>query len=136
MPLSCGPAVEEVAEQYARDLSTLLGNSRARKSHGAYYTPAVLVEHLIDSALQPLIEEALTAPTPATRINRLMAIAICDPACGAGAFPVAAARRIATAVAGQWAAWHSPTTPGPLGQPAPSTPAGRRVPLHRRSLAG
>lgn len=121
-------SVVGVADGYAEALSVVLpSTARARKSHGAYYTPPSLVECLLDSALQPLIDEALTAPTPAARINRLMTLTVCDPACGAGAFPVAAARRIATAVAAQWAAWQTPSDQGPLGQPAPSPDISRRA---------
>jgi type I restriction-modification system DNA methylase subunit len=119
--------VEEIAGEYATGLAELLGAGTARKSHGAYYTPPVLVECLLDSALQPLIDEALTAPTPAARINRLMTLTVCDPACGAGAFPVAAARRIARAVAAQWEAWRVSPDRGPLGEPRPSPDISRRA---------
>jgi len=53
-----------------------------RKEAGAFYTPAFLVEHLLDEALVPLL-------SPGER-GRVL-----DPACGTGAFLVPAARRIA-----------------------------------------
>lgn len=58
---------------------------------GAYYTPSQLVELVLDEALDPLIAEAETE-------EALLALAVADPACGAGAFPVGAQRRIATAL--------------------------------------
>lgn len=59
----------------------------ARRSGGVWYTPAHVVEHLLDAALEPILDR-----TPA---SRLLELRVCDPACGAGTFLAAAARRIA-----------------------------------------
>jgi type II restriction/modification system DNA methylase subunit YeeA len=59
-----------------------------RKSSGSYFTPPDLVSALLDSALDPLLDQCTT---PA----HVLAMTVCDPACGSGAFPVAAARRMA-----------------------------------------
>ncbi|MYN65614.1 MAG: N-6 DNA methylase [Acidobacteria bacterium] len=67
-----------------------------RKTTGSYYTPAPLVDCLLDSALQPVLEEAARQPNPEQAI---LGLRICDPACGSGHFLVAAARRIATRLA-------------------------------------
>ncbi|MDY0060308.1 MAG: hypothetical protein RBU45_10890 [Myxococcota bacterium] len=67
-----------------------------RKTAGAYTTPACLVEALLDTALQPLLERARAARTPG---RALLALRVLDPACGSGTFLVAAARRIAQALA-------------------------------------
>jgi len=80
-----------------RDLGaayTALLDEEQRKATGSYYTPPELVERLLDSAFEPLLEQ--TANHPAA----LMAITICDPACGAGYFLAAAARRIARRLPG------------------------------------
>jgi N-6 DNA Methylase len=87
------------AEQLAYTLETLPGNER--KETGSYYTPTSLVECLLDSALDPLLDEACAKGTPEERISALLDITVCDPACGSGHFLVAAARRIAKRVAAQ-----------------------------------
>jgi len=87
------------AEQLAYTLETLAGNER--KGSGSYYTPTSLVECLLDSALDPLLEEACALETPEQRISALLDITVCDPACGSGHFLVAAARRIAKRIAAE-----------------------------------
>jgi hypothetical protein len=80
-------------------LETLPGHER--KETGSYYTPTALVDCLLDSALDPLLDEACAKPTPAERIDALLGITVCDPACGSGHFLVAAARRIAKRIAAE-----------------------------------
>lgn len=92
-------SIDQVAADYEHALHRLPGRAQARKRAGAHYTPAELVETLIDEALQPLIDEAVDQPTVVDRITALAAITVCDPACGSGAFPAAAARRIGCALA-------------------------------------
>lgn len=70
----------------------------ARKLTGSYYTPDSLVQELIKSALEPVIERTL-ADNPQEPVNALLALSVCDPACGSGHFLLAAARRIAEEVA-------------------------------------
>ncbi|SCL16233.1 Methyltransferase domain-containing protein [Micromonospora nigra] len=77
----------------------LAGNER--KTTGSYYTPSSLVECLLDSALDPLLDEATALPTPEERIAALLDLTVCDPACGSGHFLIAAARRIAKRVAAE-----------------------------------
>lgn len=90
------------------DLVELAGNTR--KTTGSYYTPSSLIECLLDSALDPVVNDAIkrgeqvaTAagqPDPSEAIiTELLSLTICDPACGSGHFLVAAARRIAKQVA-------------------------------------
>lgn len=66
----------------------------ARKLSGSYYTPDSLVQELIKSALDPLIEQRLAANC-ANPIQALLNIRVIDPACGSGHFLLAAARRLA-----------------------------------------
>lgn len=70
----------------------------ARKLTGSYYTPDSLVQELIKSALEPVIERTL-AENPQEPVKALLALSVCDPACGSGHFLLAAARRIAEEVA-------------------------------------
>lgn len=70
----------------------------ARKLTGSYYTPDSLVQELIKSALDPVIEQRLSA-NPANPTEALLAIPVIDPACGSGHFLLAAARRLAEKLA-------------------------------------
>ncbi|MFJ1610188.1 Eco57I restriction-modification methylase domain-containing protein [Streptomyces sp. NPDC088253] len=90
------------------ELVELPGN--ARKTTGSYYTPSSLIDCLLDSALDPVIDDAVKRgeiratrsgqPDPRDAIvDELLSLTVCDPACGSGHFLVAAARRIAKRVA-------------------------------------
>ncbi|MFM0654445.1 Eco57I restriction-modification methylase domain-containing protein [Paraburkholderia sediminicola] len=70
----------------------------ARKLTGSYYTPDSLVQELIKGTLEPVVERTLQA-NPKEPVKALLAITVCDPACGSGHFLLAAARRIAEEVA-------------------------------------
>ena len=71
-----------------------------RKTTGSYYTPPELVDELVRTALVPVIEDRLRGvATTAEREQRLLAITVCDPACGSGHFLLAAARRLARELA-------------------------------------
>ena len=68
-----------------------------RKSTGSYYTPPQLVNELVRSALEPVIEERLAQVREAIKDEKesaLLSIKVCDPACGSGHFLLAAARRL------------------------------------------
>ncbi|MBK5002085.1 N-6 DNA methylase [Pseudomonas sp. S31] len=69
-----------------------------RKKSGSYYTPDSLVQELIKSALEPVIEQRLAA-NPANPSAAMLAIRVIDPACGSGHFLLAAARRLAEKLA-------------------------------------
>ncbi|MFE2012016.1 Eco57I restriction-modification methylase domain-containing protein [Streptomyces sp. NPDC059491] len=80
------------------ELRTLAGNER--KTTGSYYTPSALIDCLLDSALDPVMDDAVKSGT--TREEQeaaLLRLTVCDPACGSGHFLVAAARRIAKRLA-------------------------------------
>lgn len=78
------------------ELINTSGNER--KKSGSYYTPDSLVQELIKSALDPVIEQRLAAK-PDAPIEALLAIRVIDPACGSGHFLLAAARRLAEKLA-------------------------------------
>ena len=67
-----------------------------RKTSGSYYTPASLVDCLLNSALDPLLDEAEKSATPE---QSMLGLKICDPACGSGHFLIAASQRIARRLA-------------------------------------
>jgi hypothetical protein len=75
-------------------LETLAGNDR--KTSGSYYTPTDLVDLVLDTALDPVLDHAEKQSDPE---SALLAVTACDPAIGSGHFMVAAARRIANRLA-------------------------------------
>src|SRR5665647_646238 len=75
-------------------LESLAGNDR--KTTGSYYTPTSLIDLVLDETLTPLLDEAARKADPEAA---LLAMTVCDPACGSGHFLVAAARRIAERLA-------------------------------------
>ena len=80
---------------FASDVSERKGNQR--KTTGSYYTPDSLVQALLDTALDPVLDRTeAEADDPE---NALLRLTVIDPACGSGHFLLAAARRIATRVA-------------------------------------
>ena len=68
-----------------------------RKTTGSYYTPDSLVQALLDTALDPVLDRTETKADDAA--EALLRLTVIDPACGSGHFLLAAARRIATRVA-------------------------------------
>lgn len=82
------------ADERAFTLEVATGNER--KKSGSYYTPSELIALVLDEALEPLIDEAVRDADPE---QALLNLTVVDPACGSGHFVVAAARRIATALA-------------------------------------
>ena len=82
------------AEAAAFSLTTVAGNER--KTTGSYYTPTPLISALLDSALDPVLEQAASKPDPEAA---LLGLRVLDPACGSGHFLAAAAHRIARRLA-------------------------------------
>ncbi|MCA9692540.1 MAG: N-6 DNA methylase [Myxococcales bacterium] len=68
----------------------------ARKLTGSYFTPASLVDCLLDRALEPVLSDMCASADPE---RALLDVKVCDPACGAGQLLVAAAARIAVRLA-------------------------------------
>lgn len=70
-----------------------------RKSTGSYYTPDELVQELLDSALEPVLERRLRGLEGEAAERALLSIRVCDPATGSGHFLIAAAHRMARRLA-------------------------------------
>lgn len=96
------------ADERAFTLDVSTGNER--KKSGSYYTPSDLIALVLDEALNPIIDEAIRKSDPE---QALLDLTVVDPACGSGHFVVAAARRIAAALAGVRTGDTEPT-PGAL----------------------
>lgn len=79
-------------------LENLAGNDR--KTSGSYYTPTDLVDLVLDTALDPVLDDAEKGANTAQEAETaLLAVRVCDPAVGSAHFLVSAARRIATRLA-------------------------------------
>ena len=85
--LELHPIINAEARHFSLDSAS--GNER--KTTGSYYTPDSLVQCLLDSALDPVVAEAIKQPDPAAALLRLKVV---DPACGSGHFLIAAAHRL------------------------------------------
>lgn len=80
---------------FASDTSEQMGNQR--KTTGSYYTPDSLVQMLLDTALDPVLDKTEAESNDPEK--GLLSLTVIDPACGSGHFLLAAARRIATRLA-------------------------------------
>ncbi len=85
-----------------------------RKTSGSYYTPDSLVQCLLDSALDPVVEEAIKGKAGAEAENAILALKVCDPAVGSGHFLVGAAHRLARHLARVRALAQGDSEPSPL----------------------
>jgi hypothetical protein len=68
-----------------------------RKTTGSYYTPDSLVQTLLDSALDPVLDRIESESRD--KVEGLLGVTVIDPACGSGHFLLSGARRIAARVA-------------------------------------
>ena len=101
-PEELGSVYESLLELHP-DVNTSAGTftltvapGHERKTTGSYYTPTSLIECLLDSALDPVLDTAAKQVDPA---HAILALRVCDPACGSGHFLIAAGHRIATRLA-------------------------------------
>lgn len=85
-----------------------------RKTSGSYYTPDSLVQCLLDSALDPVVEAAIKGKTGAEAEQAILALKVCDPAVGSGHFLVGAAHRLARHLARVRALAQGESEPSPL----------------------
>jgi hypothetical protein len=99
--LAYQPVIEPGETGLAFDLRT----GSERKSTGSYYTRPELVHELIESALVPVMEDRIAQAEKTTegkdlqvernsKVKAILAMTVCDPACGSGHFLLAAARRL------------------------------------------
>ncbi|SVD18302.1 uncharacterized protein METZ01_LOCUS371156, partial [marine metagenome] len=82
--LELHPEMDRVAGTYSLD--AYVGN--ARKTSGSYYTPTSLIQELLNSALDPVVENSLKGKKNEEAEETLLNLKVCDPACGSGHFLV------------------------------------------------
>ena len=85
-----------------------------RKTSGSYYTPDELVQCLLDSALDPVVDEAVRGKTGHEAEQAILDLKVCDPAVGSGHFLVGAAHRLARHLARTRAHSEGESEPSPL----------------------
>ena len=87
------------------ELKSASGNER--KSTGSYYTPDSLIQCLLDTALEPVVDQAVhnarirfqLKDGESPEAQAILALKIIDPAVGSGHFLIAAAHRLARRLA-------------------------------------
>lgn len=92
-----------------------------RRRTGSHYTPRSLTEPIVRHALEPAFVRLTDDATP----EEVLALKVCDPACGSGAFLVEATRQIGTRLAQAWERH---------GKLKPPIPADEDEDLHARRL--
>lgn len=91
-----------------------------RRRSGSHYTPRSLTEPIVRTTLRPVLDAVGPRPTP----EQILALKVCDPAMGSGAFLVEACRQLGDALVEAWGMHRS----------TPSIPADEDPILHARRL--
>ncbi len=86
----------------------LLQPTDERRRTGSHYTPRSLTEPIVRHALEPAFERIGEKAMP----DEVLALKVCDPAMGSGAFLVETCRQLAARLARAWA--HHPGTRPPI----------------------
>ena len=76
----------------------VLQPSDERRRSGSHYTPRSLTEPIVRTTLKPILEQLGARPRP----EQILALKICDPAMGSGAFLVEVCRQLADALVQAW----------------------------------
>lgn len=95
--LELHPRIEVDANPPRFTLQTTAGNER--RSTGSYYTHSDLINVLLASTLDPVVDRAVEGKDAAAAEAAILDLAVVDPAAGSGHFLVAAAHRLAKRLA-------------------------------------
>ena len=98
----------------------VLQPSDERRKSGSHYTPRSLTEPIVRTTLKPILEQLGPQPEP----DQILALKVCDPAMGSGAFLVEACRQLGDELV---KAWHFHKCP-------PKLPPDEDELLHARRL--
>lgn len=108
--------------------SVFVTSGTDRRSSGTHYTPRSLTEPIVQYTLEPLVYIGPAEGKPKSEWKlksaaELLALKICDMACGSGAFLVQSARYMAERLLEAWdeAKKANPQTPGITPEGTPST---------------
>lgn len=94
--------------------------SPERRRSGSHYTPRSLTQPIVEAALAPVLKKLGERPRP----EQILALKICDPAMGSGAFLVEACRQLGDELV---TAWH-------VHNEAPPLPPDEDEVLHARRM--
>jgi hypothetical protein len=72
--------------------------SAERRRSGSHYTPRSLTQPIVEAALAPILQNLGESPKP----EQILALKVCDPAMGSGAFLVEACRQLGDALVQAW----------------------------------
>jgi hypothetical protein len=100
----------------------LLQPTDERRRTGSHYTPRDLTNPIVEHALEPAFERL----GPDAKPDDVLALKVCDPAMGSGAFLVEACRQLAARLVKAWTRWP---------QTRPRIPDDEDEELHARRLA-
>jgi hypothetical protein len=89
----------------------LLQPTDERRRSGSHYTPRSLTAPIVQTTLDPILKNLGEKPTP----EQILALKVCDPAMGSGAFLVEACRYLGDALVASWQA-HGQTPPIPADE--------------------
>ncbi|WP_437939469.1 Eco57I restriction-modification methylase domain-containing protein [Sorangium sp. So ce341] len=76
-----------------------------RRRSGSHYTPRELTEPIVRTTLRPILEDLGPSPKP----EQILALKVCDPAMGSGAFLVETCRQLAEALVNAYDVYGRPT---------------------------
>ena len=78
----------------------VLQPSKERRASGSHYTPRSLTEPIVRRTLEPILKSLRDKGPPTA--DEILAIKVCDPAMGSGAFLVEACRQLADELVEAW----------------------------------
>ena len=90
----------------------LLQPTDERRRTGSHYTPRDLTNPIVAQALAPAFARIGQGATP----DQVLALKVCDPAMGSGAFLVEACRQIAARLVDSWSVHHGTRPPIPADE--------------------
>jgi hypothetical protein len=93
-----GRKVSPVTPQLLPPGALYLQPGEERRRSGSHYTPRELTEPIVRTTLRPVLDALGPRPRP----DQLLALKVCDPAMGSGAFLVEACRQLADALVTAW----------------------------------
>lgn len=96
-----GSAIDERASPKGHAIgqgTPYLQPTEERRRSGSHYTPRSLTEPIVRHALEPAFERIGTNASP----EAVLALKVCDPACGSGAFLVEACRQLGARLEQAW----------------------------------
>ena len=93
------PELTADGREYKFTLNIASGNDR--KTSGSYYTPDSLIQCLLDSALEPVVDDRIQKAGKDKKLQEqaILEMTVVDPAVGSGHFLIAAAHRLAKRLA-------------------------------------